>query len=425
MKSIPAKAKYFFKADMTQGYHQLLLDEDSQKKCSFLLQSGRYAYRVLPMGASPSSDIFSAVTDQMLEGIEGIKKEVDDILGWAETEEELADILRKVCERCRKWKAILSRRKLEGGPQIKFAGYVISEKGAHPDPDSVMGIRDFPKPKSVADIRSWLGLCTTFSPWYSGITEGNRHMRKMLLKDAVFIWSPEMEEEFQNMKIILTSDLIVKRFDPELETKLMVDGTRLSGMGYALVQYEESGKPRLVFCGSRRVSPTESRYSMTELELMAAWFAVEKCSYWLKGLDSFQILTDHKCLVDIEGHEIGETSDRLQRLMVRMMPYNFKFKYIQGKNHQFADALSRHPVSEAADGSDPIKEGERLMSIRAWTPDSEHGLETIYNETGRDESYTDAMVNFKLGKTRQQIKKLPVEAGARNFMHVWDRLGTM
>ena len=72
-------SRVFAKLDATQGYHQVLLEEESSGLTTFLLPSGRFRFLRAPMGLSCSSDEFCHRSDQVIEGLPGIRKLVDDI----------------------------------------------------------------------------------------------------------------------------------------------------------------------------------------------------------------------------------------------------------------------------------------------------------------------------------------------------------
>ena len=74
-------------------------------------------------------------------------KIVDDIIIWATTSDEMWSRINVVLERCKSHNITISRKKLEIGEEIEFAGHVISSKGIKPDPSKFQAIRDFPAPK--------------------------------------------------------------------------------------------------------------------------------------------------------------------------------------------------------------------------------------------------------------------------------------
>ena len=81
--SIPSDAKVFAKMDAVNGYFQIELDEESSRKTTFLLPSGRYRYLRIPQGLNASSDEWCRRSDAILDGLPWAKKIVDDVLVWA------------------------------------------------------------------------------------------------------------------------------------------------------------------------------------------------------------------------------------------------------------------------------------------------------------------------------------------------------
>ena len=73
---------------------------------------------------------------------------------------------------------------------------------------------------------------------------------------------------------------------------LETDAAQSRGFGYALWQQEPNKKWKLLQCGSRCLAPAESRYSATEVELLAVTWAVKKCKLFLRGA-KFDLVVDH------------------------------------------------------------------------------------------------------------------------------------
>ena len=110
------------------------------------------------------------------------------------------------------------------------------------------------------------------------------------------------------------------------------------------------GQFKLVTCGSKALTPTQQRYATIELECLAVHFAISKCSFYLKGLPHFTVATDHKPLEGIFKKDLFEVQNpRLQRMREKLLPYTFTVKWVAGKEHHIADALSRAPLFAPAD----------------------------------------------------------------------------
>ena len=138
------------------------------------------------------------------------------------------------------------------------------------------------------------------------------------------------------------------------------------------MQTSEDNQTKLVQCGSAALTPTQQRYATVELECLAIQWAVIKCDFYLRGLPHFEVHTDHRPLEGIFKKGISEMQNaRLMRMREKLVAYNFKVLWVEGKNHKIADALSRYPVF------DPKEDGEHLHAEEADAPNVEDDDEEI------------------------------------------------
>jgi len=356
LRSIPASARYFAKFDAVNGYFQIALDDASSRLTTFILPSGRYRYLRLPQGLNASSDEWCRRSDAIVDGLQYARKIVDDILLWASSLEELADRIDVIATRSAGLNVILSKKKFAIDETMPFAGYVVSSKGVSPDPARIESLQKFPTPTNATAVRSFLGLANQvsfFIPDYAHVTSA---MRALLGQGKVFNWLPEHKFEFETVKTILCKNLLNRHFDPNKSVILMTDASRLYGIGFALCQYlddEESKTPVIITCGSRSLSDCEKRYATIELECLAIVYAVRKCEFYLKGLPTFSVATDHKPLVGVFNKTIYDLPNpRLQRMREKLGGYSFSVDWIPGKIHYIADALSRAPYFSPEEESD-------------------------------------------------------------------------
>ena len=132
---------------------------------------------------------------------------------------------------------------------------------------------------------------------------------------------------------------------------LLTDASRLFGLGYALghLELDASGKEifKIVKCGSKGLTPTQQCYSTIELECLAKVWVILKCAFYLRGLPSFHVYTDHKPLEGIFVKDIFDlASPRLQRLREKVTMYTFNVRWVPGKTHYIADAPEELPELE-------------------------------------------------------------------------------
>ena len=136
----------------------------------------------------------------------------------------------QIARNCEKLDIILSKKKFQIGTSLSFAGYIVSNDGVRPDPDRVEAIRKFPAPTNVTGVRSFLGLTQQLSFFIPDFSHATAVMRQLLGKNKLFRWLPEHQQEFSEVKNILSNNLLTKHFNPNKEMTLLTDASRQHGM---------------------------------------------------------------------------------------------------------------------------------------------------------------------------------------------------
>ena len=349
ISGLDPRSTVFAKADALSGYHQVALKDSASYLTSFILPSGVYRYLRAPMGLSSSSDEFCRRSDAVFAGIQGVRKLVDDLLIEGRDLADLEQKLRVVLQRCADNGFILSRKKFEIGNSVEFAGFVISDKGVFPSPKRLAAVADFPIPKDITALRGFLGLCNQLAMFVPNLAALSSRLRELLKKNVAYRWLPDHTEQFNAVKKALIGRLSLHHFDGRLHTKLVSDASRLNGLGYILLQTTsaESNVPVSVLqCGSRALNDAERNYSTIELECLAIQWAIHKCDFFLRGLEGFTVVTDHRPLVGVFAKSLAAVDNpRLVRIREKTSPYSFDVKWLAGKQNVIADALSRNPVA--------------------------------------------------------------------------------
>ena len=198
------------------------------------------------------------------------------------------DRVRAIATRCAELNFALSRKKFAVGTELSFAGLIFSAEGIKSDPERIVSLSRFPVPKDVTRVRSFLDLANQLS----GFVPDFAHMTVKLRELT------DLQKEFERVKELFTSQMVVTHFDPNTPVTVLTDASRLHGLGYARGHYND-GRFKLVSCGSKSLTPTQQRYAAIEQECLAVYFAFDKCSYHLKGGTHFTLATDHKPLEGI------------------------------------------------------------------------------------------------------------------------------
>ena len=190
--------------------------------------------------------------------------------------------------------------------------------------------------------------------------------RHLLSSKTPFSWSPDLESAFIESKkeVVRQCEAGVRSFDPALPTAVATDWCK-TGMGVWLTQKRckcDVVKPsccptgwQTIFVGSKfcngvqQWGPAESRYAPICGEATAAAWGVDKCKFFLLGLDHLFLCLDHRPLIKIFSSttELGSIPNpQLYSQKEKLLPYRFTPIYIPGKDHVTADCHSRrtdHP----------------------------------------------------------------------------------
>ena len=96
LKRLNPQDIYFSCVDMSSGFSQIELHEDSRDIFTIILPYGKFRYKVLPQGTASSPEVFNIATDECIKGKEGVFKNVDDIMGSGPNLDDLDKRMRSV-----------------------------------------------------------------------------------------------------------------------------------------------------------------------------------------------------------------------------------------------------------------------------------------------------------------------------------------
>jgi hypothetical protein len=71
---------------------------------------------------------------------------------------------------------------------VQYLGYVISRDGIAPSPDKVRSVRDYPRPTTVKEIRSFIGLASFYRRLVPKFAEIAKQLTELMRKDEKFQW---------------------------------------------------------------------------------------------------------------------------------------------------------------------------------------------------------------------------------------------
>ena len=339
----------FSVVDMTSGYHQVDLEEESSEMCAFSTRKGHYQYSKLPMGLRGSGMTFQKMVTLLMAGMlhSEVLAYLDDCILYGTTVSQHLRTLEEVLSRFGDAGLKLKPKKCKlFQEELVYLGFLVNKRGIGPNPERAKLIRELPEPKNVRDIQVFLGKVNYYRKFIPNLAQIAHPLYELTESKnrASFAWENVHKAAFNKLKSILCSCQVMAhpRFDREFI--LDVDASDFA-LGVELSQRDDNGNERPVFYGSRHLEKSERSYSATARETLAAVFGCEYFSQYLQGR-KFVLRTDHNPLVWLRA--MKEPKRPYSGWIVRLEQFDYKIEYRPGSKHVNADFNSRirPPVDE-------------------------------------------------------------------------------
>lgn len=294
--------QFFSVLDLKSGFHQIPLREADRQKTAFSVNNGKYEFTRLPFGLRNAPSIFQRTLDDILRKWIGkiCFVYMDDIIIFSKNEEDHYKNIDAIFRTLRLSNMKVQLDKCEFlKKEVEFLGFIISDKGIKTNPKKVEAILNFPTPKTLKDLRSFLGLSNYYRRFirdYAKIAKplttllrgeagrSSKYMSKKIMIDL----DQEAMDAFIKLKTILASEDVMLAYpDFSKEFTLTTDASK-----YALGAVLSQENRPIVFL-SRTLSKPEEHYATNERELLAIVWALKSLRNYLYGSVKLKIFTDH------------------------------------------------------------------------------------------------------------------------------------
>lgn len=370
-------SKVFSKLDLRQGYLQIPLHPDRRDLTAFITHTGLYRYTRMAFGLSSAPSCFQKIMSTILASCPGTVAFLDDIVVHGpDTDTHNARLERVFASLSRHHVTLNTEKCVFAAPAIDFVGFRVSAEGISPLQSNVAAISAVPAPTTASQLASFLGMTAyymRFLPQYSTVTAP---LRMLLKHDAPWVWTPDCQAAFDDLKQLLTTSPVLAHFQLECPTVVTCDASAVA-LGAVLSQFQDGVEKPVAFA-SRALSPTEQKYSVGEREALACIWACERWHLYLYGR-SFTLRTDHQALTTLmSASGGGHRPLRLHRWSDRLQQYDFQLQFMPGKSNVVADFLSR-PVTTHCPAPSPADEQDTVHCSAVFTEDEEEILHLVHS----------------------------------------------
>lgn len=212
----------------------------------------------------------------------------------------------------------------------------MSKRGVEPDSSKVVAVRDYPVPKCVREVRSFLGVAGYYRRFIENFAKLGKPLFDLTKQNTTFNWTQACQTAFETLKEkLLTAPVLV--FPNFQKPFILATDASNQAIGAVLSQ-EIDCEEHPVAYASRTLFPAEKNYSTTEQEMLALVWSTKYFRCYLLGRP-FKVITDHSALRWMLS--LKEPSSRLMRWSLRLAEFDYVVEHKPGKKHTNADGLSR------------------------------------------------------------------------------------
>ncbi|GBG86223.1 hypothetical protein CBR_g41128 [Chara braunii] len=315
-------AKYFSKIDLKSGSHQIEVHPDDQYKTAFRTRYGHYEFIVMPFGLTNApatfqrcmNDLFTPWLDKF------VVVYLDDILVFSRTLKEHQGHLRQVLEKLREANFKINAKKCDWAKtQVLYLGHVLDGDGVKPEDSKIAAIRDWPTPRTLTELRSFLGLANYYRKFVRNFSTIAAPLRRLLRKETIWKWDKDCTSAMKKLKQALIEYPVLKVVDPSLPF-VVTTGACQYGIGVVLQQDDGNGYRPVEFMSARM--PSEKVATSTyERELFALRQALDHWKHYLLGRH-FKVYSDHETLRWLKTQ--AKITPKLTRWAAKIDQYDFE-----------------------------------------------------------------------------------------------------
>jgi len=212
---------------------------------------------------------------------------------------------------------------------VKHLGHIVGEGVIRTDPEKISPMKDFPLPKSLKALRSFLSMVEWYRKFINNFSSVAAPLTDLLKPKKKFVMTPEGKESFEAP--VLRSPDFSRPFFAQCDSSK-------SGFSGVLVQKTEEGDEFPIAFVSKKLNKDQRNYSVTEQECLAAIVCIKRFRAYIEGHE-FTVITDHASLKWLMSQT--DLHSRIARWSLKLQGFYFKIEHRSGRLNVVPDALSR------------------------------------------------------------------------------------
>ena len=296
---INAVASHEFRSwmDLTAGYYNVRIEEDSSKYSSFNTLFGTYRTQVMQQRDCNASTMLIKLMNFIFADMLGrsVYVYLNDILIFNKTKDNHIATIKEVCNRLRNEKLYVNRVKTMIFPEeLHILGHIITSDGLSAAPDKVLKVSSWQTPNTRKMLQGFMGMVNYLSRYAPHLTTAAAPLTHLCGDTTKWEWLPIHDTSLQQVKDIIGGEAILKPLDYQSQDTIYLwTDALLMGIGALIGQGLSMDDIHPAAFYSRKFKPAEFNYSTTDKETFAVIEGLEHFTPQLSGT-RFTIPTYHK-----------------------------------------------------------------------------------------------------------------------------------
>jgi len=190
----PSCAKIYSKIDLQHTYHLVQIAPGDKWKTAFCTHYGSYEWLVMPFGLTNAPAAFQRFVNTIFADMLDVCVVMypDNILIYSEDMESHQQHVQEVLHHLQLHGLFTKPEKCEfHSDSVEYLGYHLSPEGLAMSPDKIQTISDWPEPRKVKDIQSFLGFANFYCRFIFNYSDIVVPLTRLTRKDAPWIFSED------------------------------------------------------------------------------------------------------------------------------------------------------------------------------------------------------------------------------------------
>ena len=276
----PSKAHIYTKIDLCHVYHLVHVAEGDKWKTAFCTCYGSFEWCVMPFSLTNAPATFQRFMNSIFSDL------LDDILIYSTDSAAHKKHVCKVlcCLHLHSLYAKLEKCEFHSS-SVKYLGYQLSTNSLSMSSNKVKAISNWPEPRKVKDIQSFLGFTNFYHHFIFNYSKIVVPLTRLTHKDAPWDFTPECCSTFLHLKSTFTTTPILTHWVPDTLLVVETDTSDYAIAGILSISCS-NGELHLVTFYSCMLTSSELNYNTHDKELLAIFEVFQHWWHYLEGSTS-------------------------------------------------------------------------------------------------------------------------------------------